>query len=144
MATKEKKTGPLKLSLSDLLEYQDDHELISSTIDPKEQAESNKQSELIKILDVWQKEKKADQTIKIVICIAVLILVILQAGAINMLIFKIANETSNLDEVTLRLIVGGVFLEIVAIFKIIVSSLFPQNGSKDFLEFISNYKKNCD
>lgn len=71
----------------------------------------------------------------------VLGIVINQVHFINKLVSNIGNGSWKMEEWTFRLIVTGVFVEIVAIFKIIVTNLFPVNGSKDFLEFIGNFKK---
>lgn len=131
-----------EIRLSDLIDDDQSSEIIDSTISNSAQQDSKKQSELIKILDVWQEEKKSDQTIKILICLVVLGIIISQVWFINKLVSNIANGSWNMEEWTFRLIISGVFVEIVAIFKIIVTNLFPVNGSKDFLEFIGNFKKN--
>lgn len=131
-----------EIRLSDVIDDNQASEIIDSTISNVAQQDSQKQSELIKILDVWQEEKKSDQTIKILICLVVLGIIIYQVYFINKLVSNIGNGSWNMEEWTFRLIITGVFVEIVAIFKIIVTNLFPVNGSKDFLEFIGNFKKN--
>lgn len=131
-----------EIRLSDVIDDKQASEIIDSTISNVAQQDSQKQSELIKILDVWQEEKKSDQTIKILICLVVLGIIIYQVYFINKLVSNIGNGSWNMEEWTFRLIITGVFVEIVAIFKIIVTNLFPVNGSKDFLEFIGNFKKN--
>ena len=131
-----------QIRLSEVIDEDQSSEIIDSTISDSAQQDSQKQSELIKILDVWQEEKKSDQTIKILICLVVLGIIISQVCFINKLVSNIANGSWNIEEWTFRLIITGVFVEIVAIFGIIVTNLFPVNGSKDFLEFISNFKKN--
>ena len=119
----------------------DDNHSSSSTISHEVKQDIEKQIELIKILDVWKEEKRSDQKIKIIICLVVLGIVINQVHFINKLVSNIGNGSWKMEEWTFRLIVTGVFVEIVAIFKIIVTNLFPVNGSKDFLEFIGNFKK---
>lgn len=131
-----------EIRLSDVIDNEQESEIIDSTISNTAQQDSQKQSELIKILDVWQEEKKSDQTIKIIICLAVLGIIISQVHFINKLVSNIGSGSWHMEEWTFRLIITGVVVEIVAIFKIIVTNLFPVNGSKDFLEFISNFKKN--
>lgn len=72
-------------------------------------------------------------------CLVSLGLMIYQIIKINKLVVGIGNETYKIDEWTLRLLIVGVFAEVVAVVKIIVENLFPKNGSKDFLEFLNNF-----
>ena len=130
-----------QIKLSDVIDDKETSEIIDSTISHEVKQDIEKQIELIKILDVWKEEKRSDQKIKIIICLVVLGIVINQVHFINKLVSNIGNGSWKMEEWTFRPIVTGVFVEIVAIFKIIVTNLFPVNGSKDFLEFIGNFKK---
>lgn len=130
-----------QIKLSDVIDDKETSEIIDSTISHEVKQDIEKQIELIKILEVWKEEKRSDQKIKIIICLVVLGIVINQVHFINKLVSNIGNGSWKMEEWTFRLIVTGVFVEIVAIFKIIVTNLFPVNGSKDFLEFIGNFKK---
>ena len=130
-----------QIKLSDVIDDKETSEIIDSTISHEVKQDIEKQIELIKILDVWKEEKRSDQKIKIIICLVVLGIVINQVHFINKLVSNIGNGSWKMEEWTFRLIVTVVFVEIVAIFKIIVTNLFPVNGSKDFLEFIGNFKK---
>lgn len=132
----------IPFSFLNLIDETEDESVICSTIDKSSKEESKKQSEFIKILDVWQEEKKSDQNAKIFICVAMSFIMVVQVFFIQSIIRNIAKGTYALDEWTFRFLIVGVFGEIVALFTIIVNHLFPSNGSKDFLAFISEFKKN--
>ena len=72
-------------------------------------------------------------------CLVTLGLMIYQIIKINKLVVGIGSGTYKIDEWTLRLLIVGVFTEVVAVVKIIVENLFPKNGSKDFLEFLNKF-----
>lgn len=127
--------------LDDLIESENASDYVNSTLSEVDNRESKNEDYFIEILKVWKDEKKSEQGTRNVICVVMLGLMIAQVWFVNSLIADIARGTSSLEEWTLRLIIVGVFAEIVGIINIIVSNLFPKNGSKDFLEFLQSYNK---
>lgn len=129
----------LNIKTLDELIDDDDSDLLCSTITAEQKEETKKDDDFIQIIGVWKDEKKSEQNIKVLMCLVTLGLMIYQIIKINKLVVGIGSGTYKIDEWTLRLLIVGVFTEVVAVVKIIVENLFPKNGSKDFLEFLNKF-----
>lgn len=128
-----------EVNIGDLIESDSAENTIISTISDERRKILKEESDYLKVLSIWTKEKQADRIMKIVLCASLGVLLVAQIVCINIIIFKIGLKSMEFDEWTIRLFITGVFAEIVALVKIIVNNLFPESGSKDFMEFLNNF-----
>lgn len=113
--------------------------IITQTVSEEERQNIKSNNEYLEVLSIWKKEKRTDQIMKIALSGFLGLMLLGQIIYINVIIFKIGLKKMDFNEWTIRLYITGVFVEIVALVKIVVQNLFPANGSKDFLEFLNSF-----
>lgn len=120
--------------LSDIKKNKGDK--IFETVSMCGEPQNSSATSLVEVLKIWKKERKYDLILKIGISVVLTLLVSGQVIFLMNLLYKIGEGKLKYNEWTLRLFVTSIFLEVVAMFRIVVSHLFPKNGSKDMIEFI--------
>lgn len=70
--------------------------------------------------------------------IIVLLLVVLTIVICGIVIFQGLGKLK-LEEWTLRIFATGVFVEVIAVVRIIANSIFPKDDRKTYLEFINRF-----
>lgn len=126
-------------NLEDFIDYeQGGNCVVTETISNDKKQKSVKERYFLEIMKMWEKEKKMERFLKYIFSGVIGVLLIVQIIILNVLLFNIGAKKFQFDEWTLRLFITGVFAEIVALIKIIITNLFPKNGGKEFMEFLSN------
>ena len=133
---KEIETGSLRDFIDDNANIDD--KVIVETITKERRERSIEDSYFLSVLKMWQREKKTERLLKLVFSSVIGVILIVQISILNFLVIQIGQGNLKFDEWTIRLFVTGVFAEIVALVKIIITNLFPQNGGKDFMDFLNN------
>lgn len=125
------------ITIEELIENDEKNDRITFTISDEQKENAKKNNDYIEVLAIWKKEKHTEQIMKVILSVVLGIILLVQIICINIVIFKIGQGSMIFDEWTIRFFITGVFAEIVALVKIIVNNLYPQSGSKDFMEFIN-------
>lgn len=125
------------ITIEDLIEGDIKEGTITHTVSDEQKQNLKKSSDYLEVLAIWKKEKRTEQIMKIILSAVLGVILITQIICVNIIIFKIGDQSLKFEEWTIRVFIMGVFAEIVALVKIIVNNLYPQNGSKDFMEFIN-------
>lgn len=128
-----------RVGLDDLIEDDEYEEILSRTISDRELDDYKERDDRIQVLTIWMNEKKSEQRMKRGLSYVISTILIIQIVYINIIVWKIGKGTMIFDEWTIRLFITGVFAEIVALVKIVVSNIFPKSGNKDFMDFINAF-----
>lgn len=88
------------------------------------------------ITSVWKEEREAQSKLKKNISMILIFTLVTQLVIINFIIFFIGFNYINIEQWTLRLYITGVFVEVVAVIKIILKSLFPESNNGDMIHLI--------
>lgn len=96
------------------------------------------------ISDSFPKEELLNSTLKKWFSGVILGLLIILTLSTVVIIILCGAGTLKIEEWTLKLFITGVFIEIVAIIRIIVNSLFPKDDRKVYLDFIKSLARFTD
>ncbi|MBK1809129.1 hypothetical protein JHL18_00505 [Clostridium sp. YIM B02505] len=94
---------------------------------------------LYSIAGSFPKEEDLNSTLKKRFSTVILIILGVLTGVISIIIILQGFKIIQLEEWTLRLFVTGTFVEIVALINIMVTSLFPKDDRKVYLDFIKEF-----
>lgn len=130
--------------IRELIEKDSPVSSLNSTIDIRHDTRYKDNDLFYEIVSIWTKERRSEQVMKKIICLFLACILFIEVIFINIVIFNFGQGLLKFDEWTLRLFLVSVFAEITAIIKIIVSNLFPVNGSKEFMDFINALSKTMD
>ncbi|MBY6898090.1 hypothetical protein [Clostridium botulinum] len=84
------------------------------------------------------KEQKLNKRLKMIFSIILLIILIMLTVFLIGIIVYLGLGKLKFDEITLRLVITGIFAEVIGIIKIMVSSIFPEDDKKLLYDFIKN------
>lgn len=93
---------------------------------------------LTQVYNTFPIEQRFNRILKIIFSSIILLILVGLTCSIVYIVFKIGQEKYKFDEWTIRLFITGVFVEVIAVVKIIVSSLFPKDERQLYLKFIND------